>query len=350
MTRTQFLRAILATAAVVAMARTGLAQKDTNKTKPKTDPRKANLLQADRLAFTVDAELLASQPDTIGITVGPADPVLRAHLKLDAGQGVVVTRVLPNSRAAKAGVRQHDILLTLDGAKVKTARDILLLSTAKKEKPLSVNLLRAARHLKLTIAPPPKKVNTLKTAKGTWLAARNYWVTASPWRYEIGVGTASADPSLIAQLVLPPSTGLVVRSVKAKSPAAKAGIQKYDVILKAADKYLAKPDDLRKAIDKAATKPLKIEFLRAGRKQTCTIAPAKLAHRHAIYFYDLQRPYVQWQSSLINAPVDRLRGYRRITAKTDTQKQIADLSKRIGELTKALERLQKTLATQHKKK
>jgi membrane-associated protease RseP (regulator of RpoE activity) len=53
-----------------------------------------------------------------GIMLQRPTPVLVDQLRLSAGQGLVVTDVLPNSAAAKAGIVKHDILLEVNGKAV----------------------------------------------------------------------------------------------------------------------------------------------------------------------------------------------------------------------------------------
>ena len=65
----------------------------------------------------------------IGVLCRPADPVLRQHLQLPEGVGLVVEQVVPNSPAATAGVRARDILTHLDGEPL-TGLDQLMAKTA----------------------------------------------------------------------------------------------------------------------------------------------------------------------------------------------------------------------------
>lgn len=327
---------------------------------PKSKTRSSNTPSSNAdgvqaLAFDAYGKLLQPPATAIGVTVGPADSVLRSQLRLKAKEGVVVTRVLPKSRAEKAGIRKYDILLKLGGKTIAVAGDLRRISEAKKGQPLKVELIRGAKCIHLTLEVPKVKAKLPSVQANALLAtSRNmYWVTTSPWKYEIGLTTAAADASLVAQLVLPPKTGLVVRSVKDKGPAAKAGLQKYDVVLKAADKYLSKPSDLNKAVDKAAGKPLTLEFLRAGRKQTCTVTPVKRPQQDfrlwvSPYEHQLRNYWVSPQLHGMTAG-----GYGSsatlIRIESQTQ-QIAQLARQIAELRKSLDKLQKTLAARQTKK
>jgi hypothetical protein len=54
----------------------------------------------------------------LGARVEPPGPVLAEQLELPGGRGLVLREVLPDSAAAKAGLKVHDILLELNGEPV----------------------------------------------------------------------------------------------------------------------------------------------------------------------------------------------------------------------------------------
>lgn len=54
----------------------------------------------------------------LGAIVQTPEPLVANQLRLPENEGLVVTEVMPNSPAAKAGLQKHDILLELDGKKV----------------------------------------------------------------------------------------------------------------------------------------------------------------------------------------------------------------------------------------
>ncbi len=93
--------------------------------------------------------------------------------------------------------------------------------------------------------------------------------------YWLGIQFRPAFPALIAQLHLPEHQGIVVEAVVPDGPAAKAGLAQYDVVLKADDKKISDVSDLRKAVEAAKDKEMKLEIIREGQAKTITVAPAK---------------------------------------------------------------------------
>ena len=95
-----------------------------------------------------------------------------------------------------------------------------------------------------------------------------------PW---LGVGVSECPEPLSAQLDLKPGEGLVVTYVATKSPAAEAGLQRNDVLVELDGQMLVDPIQLRTLIQMHADgDSVKIEFYRAGKKQSAT---AKLVLR-----------------------------------------------------------------------
>lgn len=99
----------------------------------------------------------------------------------------------------------------------------------------------------------------------------------------LGVATAEAPEALTAQLNLDPGVGLVVSYVTPDSPAAKAGLQKNDVLVRFEDQSLVHPSQFRKLVqtrqegDKA-----KVVFYRAGKEETLSVTLGKTARQFSL--------------------------------------------------------------------
>jgi len=92
-------------------------------------------------------------------------------------------------------------------------------------------------------------------------------------KYWIGLlgGAIPAESPLRAQLDLPEQQGLIVVNVVPDSPAAKAGLKQYDILLRANDRDLHKMPEL---IDLVQTKdPIKLDVLRKNKHEAITLTP-----------------------------------------------------------------------------
>ncbi len=86
-------------------------------------------------------------------------PVLRTQFQLAGDLGVVVEEVVPDSPAAKADLRKHDVILNAGGEPVL---DMTVLQNLVREtgaKPIELQIIRLAKETTLTVVPeqPPKR-------------------------------------------------------------------------------------------------------------------------------------------------------------------------------------------------
>ena len=100
--------------------------------------------------------------------------------------------------------------------------------------------------------------------------------------YWLGLFASRPSPALQAQLKLPKDQGLVVEGVQPQGPAAKAGVQQYDILFKGNDKPLHGLRDLMQLIEQVKDGNLDLELLRAGKRETVTVTPAKRPANEAV--------------------------------------------------------------------
>ena len=84
-----------------------------------------------------------------------ADHVLRAHVDLPHGQGLLVASVVPDSPAAKAGLKRHDILLRANDAELRTMRDLveLVRTEGEKQGQITLEILRHGERATIYLTP-----------------------------------------------------------------------------------------------------------------------------------------------------------------------------------------------------
>lgn len=89
----------------------------------------------------------------------------------------------------------------------------------------------------------------------------------------LGIRVQVPDPILVAQLGLAPDEGLVVQSVEPDSPAARAGIRAYDVLLSLAGRPLSEPRDVHRVLVAAPVdEPLEAVLLHRGERVRLAIS------------------------------------------------------------------------------
>lgn len=92
-------------------------------------------------------------PYWIGLAASQPGGALRAQLGLANDEGLVVENVAPESPAAKAGLQQHDVLLSANGKKLGAVVDLTREINAVKEGKLFIELIRGGKRQKIDVAP-----------------------------------------------------------------------------------------------------------------------------------------------------------------------------------------------------
>lgn len=142
--------------------------------------------------------------------------------------------------------------------------------------------------------PPPTGPNTLVWQEGQ---LGPLFSTAEPVRlseYWLGLACSPAPPALRAQLKLGEGEGLVVEHVLPDSPAANAGIEQYDVLVRAGDKPLGNLQDLIDAVDAAKEKELTLKAVRGGKSTEIKVTPAKRPQTPETVLPDQKKRRFDW--------------------------------------------------------
>jgi membrane-associated protease RseP (regulator of RpoE activity) len=165
----------------------------------------------------------------LGVECREASPELQAQLDLNE-QGLVVLRVAPDSPAATAGLKQHDVLIRVGDAKLVHVVDLAKSANAVDGKPLDLAIIRGGKPQNVTVQPAERQMDNA------------FQVIAKP-------GAGMVFPNVQFQAVkIPENTSIsVVR--KGQEPATvlvKRGDEKWEV---KADDLSKLPDDLRPVIE-----------------------------------------------------------------------------------------------------
>src|SRR5437016_4588970 len=127
---------------------------------------------------------------------------------------------------------------------------------------------------------PVKTAATLQSSAGVTLEAADSSDLDQPVsrkdRSYLGVSTTEVSETLSAQLGLQAGVGLVVTYVAPDSPAAKAGLQKHDVLVQFAEQSLVHPAQLRKLVlVRKDGEAVKLAYYRAGKQETVSVTLGK---------------------------------------------------------------------------
>jgi membrane-associated protease RseP (regulator of RpoE activity) len=290
--------------------------------------------------FALSAIHLAANTDLIGADVAQVDDVLRSHLGLGEGKGLVVTGVSDEGPAAKAGIQKNDVLTAVGNEEIAGLEAFRKSLDSSAEKPVSIGLIRAGKRQSIDVTPHSAASGLLYHVANQTTAEPKYW---------LGIGVASADDTLRSQLSLAAREGLVVTSVENDSPAAKAGIMVNDLLLKLDGKSLSAIEALTEQLQTIGERSVSVELLRRGKPAMLTVTPEK--HADAVagglawlasssYWvdpvsndqYHVAVRYPQWVAFTQAQP-----------AQPDLAKQLSDLDAQVKQLEAAVAALRSTI-------
>ena len=177
----------------------------------------------------------------LGVSIQPVNESLAKQLGLKDTHGALVSNVIENAPAEKAGVKRGDVIVSVNEKKIKTPRQLSM--TAADLKPGSiaeVGIIRDGkkREVKLKVAKlPGSKEEVAKAAKPTL-------------QKQLGIEGQRLTPEVRKQVGAKAKKGVVITNVLPDSPAALAGLRRGDVIVEANRKAITDAEQLRKALKK----------------------------------------------------------------------------------------------------
>ncbi|MBL7212136.1 MAG: DegQ family serine endoprotease [Desulfobacteraceae bacterium] len=179
----------------------------------------------------------------LGVGIQDLTKELREYHGIADGEGVLVTQAFPGNPAEKAGIKTKDIILEVNGRKVKNSRD---LSRMIAESPVgaTVNLL--------VLQDGKEKVIGVKLGKrdDKKLASSRSGVEK---KFEFGIHVADLTPEMAKRLNTSEKEGVVVMNVEPDSKGQKAGILPGDLIKEVNHKVIDSVDSFEKEIHKVKT-------------------------------------------------------------------------------------------------
>lgn len=190
----------------------------------------------------------------IGVQIGEVTKEVAESLGLVRAQGVQVQRVEPGSPAEKGGIEAGDIILKFNGAQIEKSTDLRrIVGASKPGTRAMVTVWRkgANRDIVLTIAElEPEKL------------ARKDERKTKPEQQTNALGLIVSDLSETQRRELKVDGGVIVES--ADGPAARAGLQAGDVILRLNNNDVKNTRQFNGLVSKLEPKKIVVVLVRRG--------------------------------------------------------------------------------------
>ncbi len=160
----------------------------------------------------------------LGVSIQTITPSLAKEFNLNSTAGALVSDVVPNGPAAKAGLKDGDVVLQFNGRKVRDSRQLqLTVAETKPDSKVPVEILRDGSTKTIQV--------TVGRLSGSEHLAQNNNPNGQETGTHQGVGVGDLDNQVREQFRIPRSVqGAVVTEVQPGSAAAEAGLKAGDVI------------------------------------------------------------------------------------------------------------------------
>lgn len=190
----------------------------------------------------------------LGIVVQPVTDDIASSLRLSSPRGVIVSQVKRGSPAERAGLKQGDVILALNGNAVSDPNSFRndIAGTAPGQT-VTLRIWREGneQELRPTLGEFTTEDRRDRSSDGRSSEPR----PTDDGR--LGLSVQPLTPALAEELGVSADTqGLVVMEVDPLGPAADAGIRRGDVIEQVNQQPVRSLADLRAAIDRSGNKPL----------------------------------------------------------------------------------------------
>jgi membrane-associated protease RseP (regulator of RpoE activity) len=249
---------------------------------------------ADRLggtyAFSVvssDTGFPSDEENTgayMGVDIADVTTDRLAALKLKDERGVEVTMVDQDAPAGKAGLKEHDVILSMNGTEVESgaqlrrmiretpAGRVVTLGVSRDGQPLTLKVQLAGRHKSVAWGP---KAKDFKFEMPNMPNMSDFDVPVS-----VVVVHSSLRSGLMVENITPQlgdffgvknGKGVLVRSVEKGSRADKSGFRAGDVIVRVNSQTVNDTSDFSHAIRSTSSGSVTVGLIRDKREQTLTL-------------------------------------------------------------------------------
>ncbi len=177
-------------------------------------------------------------------------------------KGVLISEVKPGSAAEKAGIKRDDVVVAINGEAIEDSN--ILRNKVAGTLPgteIKVKIVREGQEQEVNVLLDELNPESAKSEQPT--TNKNQEKTEEGGK--LGLNLQPVNPQILRQLQLPAdTTGVVVTDIEPSGAAARAGMNRGDVILSINRQSVASLDEVQAALDKAGDKPILLLVARRG--------------------------------------------------------------------------------------
>lgn len=237
--------------------------------------------------------LMSIDGSYLGVGVRDIDAESKKTLNLKEERGAEITSVEPDSPAAKAGLKQGDVVLEYSGQRIESTQQFIrLVRETPAGREVKINVSRAGSPITISARPDEGK-NRFQAGGPRIITVPNFpgpgfpgagvqgrtftidiprammsWTSGS-----LGIEAETLDSQLAEFFGV--KQGVLVRSVAKNTPAEKAGLRAGDVIVKVDETKVIAPREVSSAIRSHSSngnkKPLPLTIVREKKETTLSV-------------------------------------------------------------------------------
>lgn len=245
----------------------------------------------------------------LGIEIKEVTKENYSELGLSEVKGVSITKVLENSPAEKAGLKAGDVIVGFDGASVTSTKKLTrLIGEVAPDHSVDMTVIRGGSEIRLSVtvgkrdmpgwssgnfvfpevpdAPFPPDAPGAPVAPDApdvpliempnvqiFPRGDGNFVWSTGPRRTIGVGVSSLSEQLGEYFGAEDGKGILITSVEADSPAARAGLKAGDVIVEANGKAVNGSGDLVRTLNTEKEGDVTLTVIRDRSRRTISVTP-----------------------------------------------------------------------------
>lgn len=246
----------------------------------------------------------------LGVDIADVTGDRVSALKLKEEKGVEVTMVDQDAPAGKAGLKEHDVILTMNGTSIESAAQlrrmihetpsgrVVTFGLSRDGQPLSLKVQLADRHNAIAMGPKAKEFHfEMPEIRMPEMPAFNMVVVTQSGRS--GLTVENITPQLGEFFGVKNGNGVLVRAVEKGSRAEKAGFRAGDVIVKVNDEAVHDTSDFTRVVRSHSSGSVNVGVVRDKREQNLNLAlPERKESGELLNEDDFDFPLIQGESAV----------------------------------------------------
>jgi predicted metalloprotease with PDZ domain len=258
-----------------------------------------------------------------------------AALKLKAERGAEITMVDQDAPAGKAGLKEHDVILTFNGQPLESVEQLRrLIHEEPAGRTVTLGISRDGQPMQIAVQLADRKKAMAHMHENGVMPNLPHVIAIPPMpAIDVTVHTGPSVCGLVVDNLTPQlgeffgvknGEGVLVRSVEKGSPADAAGFHAGDVIVRVDDHKIADRGDWRSALRQHPGGKINVGIVREKHEQTLsvTLPPAK-ADQSSL---DIELPDIDQEMQELEVALNQMRPeLMRVTR--DAVKQTRDVVK-----------------------